>query len=651
MTVPYTAADPWPRLVILAGGGAARRLRGADRVRGGRRPRRRAPAPPARCRWPRWCCCSWSPRSRGSCPTRYLRGAALRRAGGRLPVARAASRPRSATRAAALVAGAVGLGLLAAPLLDRQTPILDVNDLADSIAPARGTTFDWNHRYGPLNWPRDGREVLRIKAAHAAYWKAENLDGFDGLRWLHVRGRRGRGGPARLLHPPRLDAERAGHRPRAAAPISSSARAARWRSAMRAPAPVAAGSPGTYDADTPAAPRRLLRGPRLHAAPHRPRPGVRQHPRAARRRRRTRRLAAVRVPDARAAGPCAPAGATRRGPRSPRRARATWPSRRSASGGAPARVLRGVVLGDGEAALRASPYAQTYALARRLAARRAHAVPVRARRRGLPLAGVQLQRDAAPARGAAGELPVRTDRTGYCQQFSGAMALLLRMGGVPGARGHRLRARRLQPLARRVRGPRRRRPLLGRGLLRALRLGAVRPDARRPRRRASQASFGATASAGTPDPRDTGAGRHPTPKATAAFSTGGDSGPGALPVLAVVALVIAVLAAVAAGPARDGGAATGRRATRALAELERALRAHRPPRAARNDAARARAPLRRACPAPPAYLRALRGASLRRDGAAADSGAAPRAAPRAGPRPRSPGPRACALGAFLRRLH
>ena len=74
------------------------------------------------------------------------------------------------------------------------------------------------------------------------------------------------------------------------------------------------------------------------------------------------------------------------------------------------------------------------------------------------------------------------DEVGYCQQFSGAMALMLRMAGHPGARGGRLLARLLQPRHRRVPRARPRRPLLGRGLLHRHRLGAVRPHARRPRR-------------------------------------------------------------------------------------------------------------------------------------------------------------------------
>ena len=46
-----------------------------------------------------------------------------------------------------------------------------------------GSSFNWSHGYGPLNWPRTGRELLRIQTDRAAYWKATNLVEFDGIRW------------------------------------------------------------------------------------------------------------------------------------------------------------------------------------------------------------------------------------------------------------------------------------------------------------------------------------------------------------------------------------------------------------------------------------------------------------------------------------
>ena len=52
--------------------------------------------------------------------------------------------------------------------------------------------------YGGLNWPRDGRELLRVRARQPAYWKAENLDEFDGRGVAPLAGPlRGRGAARR----------------------------------------------------------------------------------------------------------------------------------------------------------------------------------------------------------------------------------------------------------------------------------------------------------------------------------------------------------------------------------------------------------------------------------------------------------------------
>jgi protein-glutamine gamma-glutamyltransferase len=72
--------------------------------------------------------------------------------------------------------------LIAAPRVDGARPLLDPQHLTDPLA-AKGDTFTWTHQYGPLNWPRDGREVLRVKAQTPTYWKAVNLVQFDGIRW------------------------------------------------------------------------------------------------------------------------------------------------------------------------------------------------------------------------------------------------------------------------------------------------------------------------------------------------------------------------------------------------------------------------------------------------------------------------------------
>jgi tetratricopeptide (TPR) repeat protein len=85
--------------------------------------------------------------------------------------------------AAALAAAAAVAALVIAPALDGDSPWWDYETWALSTAASRSTAFSWDHNYGPLNWPRDGREMLRVKAKQAAYWKAESLDVFDGARW------------------------------------------------------------------------------------------------------------------------------------------------------------------------------------------------------------------------------------------------------------------------------------------------------------------------------------------------------------------------------------------------------------------------------------------------------------------------------------
>ena len=93
--------------------------------------------------------------------------------------------PRRDGRSAAVVAGgAAMLALAVAPALDRIEPWWDYESWALSAAGARSTDFFWDHRYDqPLDWPRDGRELLRVKSPQGTYWKADNLDFFDGSRW------------------------------------------------------------------------------------------------------------------------------------------------------------------------------------------------------------------------------------------------------------------------------------------------------------------------------------------------------------------------------------------------------------------------------------------------------------------------------------
>jgi hypothetical protein len=73
--------------------------------------------------------------------------------------------------------------MLLAPALDRHRPWLDYRALAGGLAPKVVDAFNWTQNYGPVNWPQRGRTVLEIRARQPEYWKAEDLDVFDGQAW------------------------------------------------------------------------------------------------------------------------------------------------------------------------------------------------------------------------------------------------------------------------------------------------------------------------------------------------------------------------------------------------------------------------------------------------------------------------------------
>jgi protein-glutamine gamma-glutamyltransferase len=97
--------------------------------------------------------------------------------------------PRLATReAAAGAAVVIALGVLSLPpaaALDGERPWWDYRAW-NWFGGGTPITFSWNHEYGPLDWPRDGTTLLNIRSDRPHYWKAETLDSFDGLRWVRT---------------------------------------------------------------------------------------------------------------------------------------------------------------------------------------------------------------------------------------------------------------------------------------------------------------------------------------------------------------------------------------------------------------------------------------------------------------------------------
>jgi protein-glutamine gamma-glutamyltransferase len=92
---------------------------------------------------------------------------------------------REAGVAAAVVASVGVLSLPVAAAFDSDRAWWDYRAW-DWFGSGKVLTFDWSHTYGPLDWSRAGETVLYVKSARPQYWKAETLDGFDGFRWVRL---------------------------------------------------------------------------------------------------------------------------------------------------------------------------------------------------------------------------------------------------------------------------------------------------------------------------------------------------------------------------------------------------------------------------------------------------------------------------------
>jgi transglutaminase-like putative cysteine protease len=94
--------------------------------------------------------------------------------------------PRAGRRRALLAGVAVGIaGIVAVPAaaaLDGDEPWVDYESWTwDSIE--RSVAFDWDHRYGPIDWPRNGTTLLEVLSDDPHYWRTAVLDRFYGTHW------------------------------------------------------------------------------------------------------------------------------------------------------------------------------------------------------------------------------------------------------------------------------------------------------------------------------------------------------------------------------------------------------------------------------------------------------------------------------------
>jgi transglutaminase-like putative cysteine protease len=320
--------------------------------------------------------------------------------------------------AAALVAAAAIAALVVAPRVDADDPLVDYEAIAQSLSGGPSSSFSWTHEYGLLDWPRDGREVLRVRSRRGLYWKATNLADFDGVRW---RTGTFRDPQAPDMHTfPRVppgEFERIRVTIRSLTTrefIAAGTTFAVQESASRLPVPA---TPGTYRTRS----RPLRRGHAYSALVYAPDAGERElrastsydFPSPASGLDLTRYLS-MRLPAA-VGGPAGPTAL---------RFRPWGDSRPVESDDGRERADDGVEL------LERSAYARTWELSKRL--RRGSRSPYDYIRRTIAHLGRSYgYSETPPARPVPLESFLFDDRLGYCQQFSGAMALLLRMGGVP----------------------------------------------------------------------------------------------------------------------------------------------------------------------------------------------------------------------------
>ena len=321
---------------------------------------------------------------------------------------------------------------------------------------SNGISFDWSQSYGPIDWPREGDPVLEVHTDRPNFWRAEVLDEFYGDVWR----RSGGGGDSVPAGPAPLSARKADV---ATGRPNWFQRARVEVLAVDSPLVVSPGQPtaiegldgaeSDLDGTTHVDSEPLAPGSEYTVDAYAP------DPRPAVLRRRSRHY-----------GP----------PLSSYTELAVPQNASLESILAPVHVIvppwgeQG--LASAERSLAESAYGQVAQLAERLTAREENAYDAAVAIEDHLRSGYSY--DEQPPRH---RLPLRAflfqDRVGYCQQFAGSMALMLRMVGIPArvaagfAPGNGSEGRQG------VRGHRSRRARLGRGLLQRHRLGSVRSDA------------------------------------------------------------------------------------------------------------------------------------------------------------------------------
>jgi hypothetical protein len=299
------------------------------------------------------------------------------------------------------------------PVLSSSTAWLGFRE---ATAGAAGGSFQWDQVYGPIDWPRSEATMFTVTQSHPGLLRVTSLDRFDGLRFLRSAAPPGRAtlDVARRRSPAWISHETvtvAGLRSRLLVAGDGLPLSLRWLS-PRSPAI-------TREADGTLATRSVPKSGVYTVTSYRPRPTgpeLRGAPRG---------FPRTYLPYARFELPSREASGLSQ-PRFAAEAHTQAPADLSVGPQSPGRPLS-----SGAAArVEASPYGPMFRLARGLAAGAPSSYDVAARIQRYLLSNYRYDEHVPPARYPL-EAFLFEQRRGYCQQFSGAMTLMLRMDGVP----------------------------------------------------------------------------------------------------------------------------------------------------------------------------------------------------------------------------
>jgi transglutaminase-like putative cysteine protease len=346
---------------------------------------------------------------------------------------------------AAMLALALVGALPLASAADSEDPWFDYKAFAERLGPDEPLDFSWGHSYGPITWPRDGAEVFRADTRRPSYWKVADLDDFDGETWVDTgAGDAGEASPLFDLargweaRPAWGQTSRVALRRIETNDVIGTGTTLAVDDTGRPVHP--SGEPGQWSSDT-----QLRGGDSYTVESYVPRPSPAQltQSSAGRDTRSTIDLDMViptEVEDPPGSGRGAGDAASQDSRASELRRlrlRAQIRFRPFEPFGTAEKPFASYQTlfrsNDGDRALRASPYAETWQLAKRLM--RESRTPydyVTAVNRYLQdgFTYDETPEPVSPGRATLDGFLFET-KSGYCQHFSAAMAILLRMGGIP----------------------------------------------------------------------------------------------------------------------------------------------------------------------------------------------------------------------------